>query len=117
MTISTLIKQKHLIGVAYISRGLALYHHGMTWLSAGTHDGGEVTESYILTLFLQRTLINTVLIVTFSYIECILIIFSPLLSSLDPPHSCCHFLFSDSPPPILNFFVYICVCLVTKEFN
>ena len=37
MTSATLTKEKHLIGVAYIFRGLVHYHHGVTrWQSADT---------------------------------------------------------------------------------
>ena len=41
MTKATLIKEKHLIGVTYIWRGLVHYHHGAAWWHAGRHGARE----------------------------------------------------------------------------
>ena len=42
---TTLIKENHLIEVAYIFRDLVHYHHGVAWCRAGRHGPGEVAES------------------------------------------------------------------------
>ena len=44
MTTATLIKEKHLIGVASIFTRLVHYHHGVTWWHASRHGAGEVTK-------------------------------------------------------------------------
>ena len=43
MTTATFIKEKHLIGVTYIFRGLVHCHRGTTWWRAGRHGAEEVT--------------------------------------------------------------------------
>ena len=45
MTATILMKEKHLIGVAYVFRGLVHYYHGVTWWRADRHGAGEVSES------------------------------------------------------------------------
>ena len=44
MTMATLIKEKHLVGVAYIFRDLVQSHLGGTWWLAGRQDAGEAAE-------------------------------------------------------------------------
>lgn len=41
MTTETLIKEKHLIRVAYTSIDLVHYHQGVTWWYTGGHSAGE----------------------------------------------------------------------------
>ena len=62
MTMASLIKEKHLIEVTYILRGLIRYHHGVTWWRTGRHGARERAE----VLYLDSQAIGSGLSVTLS---------------------------------------------------